>query len=904
MADSSLPPGFVAQTVGSGWYGLVGVNFLPDGRSLAWDYLGRVWMINADGSKQVQPVLNLIQEVGAWRDHGMLGMAIDPHFMDNGHIYLLYVVDRHHLLHFGTPEYLPNANHYYSATIGRLTRYTLKKESNFTEADPASRVVLLGESIETGVPIVHQSHGVGTLLFGEDGSLLVSTGDNSSYATTDVGGQVDFGYVEQALKEGILKPFEDVGSFRSQLLDSLCGKVLRLDPATGDGLPSNPFFDPEAPRSARSRVWALGLRNPFRVELLPETGAKTCTCRQGKTCEPGSGQPGTLLIGEVGWTAREEYNLCDAPGLNFGWPLFEGMEWHAGYAKAAIEHPLVPNPDAPRAPGEGPPHFLFRDLLIHDTPEAEPRFINPAALLQAEDGVLVGCAVANAHPGFTGAGYVSMPQLTGGSITWKAEAPEDGLYELHFRAALGGGPPRPLRVEVDGVIVAATVPFEATGSWTHYRWTSITAPLKKGVSHIRVVTTGLAGPSMDALAVVHVGEEIKEIPIGAPTFVHRRPLLDWVHWGGDLTHVAGFDGDRPVGILIGTPASGVVGVPFQGLCAIGASRIPVNGWPSQWHGVHLFGDHTLGWLKGFRLNDDGAVTEVMNFAQNQGEIVFARYNPYNESLYVVSWAQTLKRIRYAGGENLPPIVSAHASPLYGPSPLTVTLDASGSFDPEGGSLLFTWRLKNGTLIATGPVTSYVFEGRGPTRHDLILVVQDDLGAESSKTLSIWTDNTPPKVKITSLSDGDLYPMTGDTKFHLEAKFSDDEHDDLKCAWQTILHHNTHTHPEPPDSECITKTVISPLGCGEETYFFEVTLSVSDPLGLSGHDTVFLYPDCSGVVTCLGELTFDGIVDGADIATLLGMWGVKGEHIAADFNQDGLVDGADLAILLGAWGPCP
>ena len=53
--------------------------------------------------------------------------------------------------------------------------------------------------------------------------------------------------------------------------------------------------------------------------------------------------------------------------------------------------------------------------------------------------------------------------------------------------------------------------------------------------------------------------------------------------------------------------------------------------------------------------------------------------------------------------------------------------------------------------------------------------------------------------------------------------------------------------------------------------------------------------------CPADVTGDGAVDGADLATLLGNWANPG---VADFDRSGAVDGADLATLLGAWGPCP
>ena len=46
-----------------------------------------------------------------------------------------------------------------------------------------------------------------------------------------------------------------------------------------------------------------------------------------------------------------------------------------------------------------------------------------------------------------------------------------------------------------------------------------------------------------------------------------------------------------------------------------------------------------------------------------------------------------------------------------------------------------------------------------------------------------------------------------------------------------------------------------------------------------------------------DLNGDGVVNGADLAILLGQWGGSG---SADLNGDGVVNGADLALLLGAW----
>jgi formylglycine-generating enzyme required for sulfatase activity len=59
--------------------------------------------------------------------------------------------------------------------------------------------------------------------------------------------------------------------------------------------------------------------------------------------------------------------------------------------------------------------------------------------------------------------------------------------------------------------------------------------------------------------------------------------------------------------------------------------------------------------------------------------------------------------------------------------------------------------------------------------------------------------------------------------------------------------------------------------------------------------------------CVGDLYFDGRVDGVDLGALLAYWGpVTGSDAsrAADLTLDGAVDGNDLGALLARWGLCP
>lgn len=393
---ANLPANFTETTVPSprangSWNEAVGVAFTTTGRMFVWERGGRVWIVDSS-SPVTQPFLDINDEVLGWRDHGMLGFALHPDFNNTGYVYVMYTVDRNHLMNCDSPQngapvcgggyiaadtWQPNQQFldsptnarpnpgYFKATIGRIVRYQAVLPSghttyeNATTVDYSSRRVLLGETLAAqpktgGIPLTHESHGVGSLVFGQDGTLLVSAGDNASYNSAD-GGSLAETYYASALVDGILQPKENVGAFRSQMVDSLAGKVLRLDPETGNGVASNPFYSAEAPRAAKSRVWALGLRNPFRMTIRPGTGDH----------EPQLGNPGVLYIGDVGWTDWEDLHVGRGGRENYGWPVYEGLTIDAGYdARNTV------NPDAPNPLANGstcPDKFRFEDLIKQET---------------------------------------------------------------------------------------------------------------------------------------------------------------------------------------------------------------------------------------------------------------------------------------------------------------------------------------------------------------------------------------------------------------------------------------------------------------------------------------------------------------------------------------------------------
>ena len=134
----------------------------------------------------------------------------------------------------------------------------------------------------------YPSHSVGHLEFDDSGALYASGGDGASFtSSTRPGGEPG-----QPLRRSpggvggtMSPPTAQGGALRSQDLRTtsdpatLDGSVIRIDPDTGDALPTNPNFGSSSPNARR--IIAYGLRNPFRFAISPDD---------------------ELWVGDVGWT--------------------------------------------------------------------------------------------------------------------------------------------------------------------------------------------------------------------------------------------------------------------------------------------------------------------------------------------------------------------------------------------------------------------------------------------------------------------------------------------------------------------------------------------------------------------------------------------------------------------------
>ena len=170
--------------------------------------------------------------------------------------------------------------------------------ADYTDRSGATKVVAYGLTGGTAgvgeellsIPHPYPNHNGGLLLFDRTGMLLVGTGDGGS-----VGDPAN----------------------RAQDLTSDLGKILRVDPRTGLGAPGNPF--PQNPR-----VWALGLRNPWRFSF--DTN-------------------GDLYLGDVGQNREEELDVvapADQRGANYGWSVYEGDAFFKRDQLLSGGHVVVP----------------------------------------------------------------------------------------------------------------------------------------------------------------------------------------------------------------------------------------------------------------------------------------------------------------------------------------------------------------------------------------------------------------------------------------------------------------------------------------------------------------------------------------------------------------------------------
>lgn len=230
---------------------------------------GTIRIVQSNGTVVTTPFLDISSRVATdGSERGLLGLAFEP-----GSSTVFYV---NYTRKSSNPQL-------HGDTV--IARYRVTG-SDPNIADPASeQIVLVVEQPES-------NHNAGDLAFGPDGYLYIPLGDG--------GGGGD--------------PQDN-----AQDLNELLGKLLRLK-VTGEQTYTIPADNPYANdnnASTKAEIWALGLRNPWRISFDRLTN--------------------DLYIGDVGQGAYEEIDFqpTNSTGKeNYGWDCREGAHPYQGSQSA------------------------------------------------------------------------------------------------------------------------------------------------------------------------------------------------------------------------------------------------------------------------------------------------------------------------------------------------------------------------------------------------------------------------------------------------------------------------------------------------------------------------------------------------------------------------------------------
>ncbi len=254
-----------------------------DGRVFYAERAGTIKMWSPE-TRQTEVIGKI--EVFQQLEDGLLGMTLDPNFLENGWIYLNHSI----------PETGVDLNGQKTGT-NRISRFTVK----------GGKIDLSSEKPLVDIRTQRQEccHAGGCLTFDSKGNLYISSGDNTNPFASD-------GYAPIDERPG-RSPWDAQKSAGNA--NDLRGKILRIHPEP-DGtytIPEGNLFKPGTPKT-RPEIYVMGCRNPFRISVDPKTGY----LYWGEVGPDAGGTSETR-----GPTGHDEINQARAAG-NFGWPYFVG----------------------------------------------------------------------------------------------------------------------------------------------------------------------------------------------------------------------------------------------------------------------------------------------------------------------------------------------------------------------------------------------------------------------------------------------------------------------------------------------------------------------------------------------------------------------------------------------------
>jgi glucose/arabinose dehydrogenase/type 1 glutamine amidotransferase/cytochrome c551/c552 len=237
---------------------------------------------------------------GVNAEEGLIGVTADPNYSKNNFVYLFYATK--------------------DTAANRLSRFVLKNG----KFDKSSEKKI----IDVGTTRDICCHTAGSLSFAPDGTLFISTGDNTTPFDQPNSKYVLQGYGPIDNREG----FEQYDGRRgSSNTNDLRGKVLRIkvNPDATYTIPEGNLFKPGTPKT-RPEIYAMGTRNPYRISIDRKNGFL-----YWGDVGPDAGDD---KMSEKGPRGYDELNQARKAGY-FGYPLFIGGNYpyrQFDYATGAI----------------------------------------------------------------------------------------------------------------------------------------------------------------------------------------------------------------------------------------------------------------------------------------------------------------------------------------------------------------------------------------------------------------------------------------------------------------------------------------------------------------------------------------------------------------------------------------
>lgn len=269
-------------------------------RLVVWEREGRVWSFeNRESVSEKKLVLDISNQCQGWDDSGLLGLAFHPNFARNHYVYIWYAWVTPGTVE-GDPSHRPRTD---KPNRDRLSRFTLDDNG---VAIPNSELVLIDQ--ETHV-VWHKGGGI--FFHPRNGFLYFTVGDD-----------------------------ED-GSNSQRIDHNLLGGLFRIDVDERGGAISHPI--PRQPDNGKTAHYMIPNDNPFvgKPKALEEFYGLGLRSPHRMTYDPIGDR---IFIGDVGDAQREEVDVIeptDPAGLNFQWPMIEGLRGNLTPPFIGVDKPPI-----------------------------------------------------------------------------------------------------------------------------------------------------------------------------------------------------------------------------------------------------------------------------------------------------------------------------------------------------------------------------------------------------------------------------------------------------------------------------------------------------------------------------------------------------------------------------------